>query len=98
MTINTLTLLGKEYGKTAFGLVSVLVIWQFVVKPELHKRDLDWEKHTQMLGVLEDISDSQLDASRSIESASGSIESASQSLNETALVLKEVASQLTVTK
>jgi hypothetical protein len=32
-----------EYGPVGFGLVSVLVIWQLVVKPQLEKSRVDYK-------------------------------------------------------
>ncbi len=38
------SLLIGAYGQTAFGLVALLVIWYLIVRPELARNRLDWDK------------------------------------------------------
>ncbi len=40
----TVQLLVSAYGQTAFGLVALLVMWYAIVRPELARNRVDWDK------------------------------------------------------
>lgn len=48
--VNSLVkVLNSTYGPYAFGVVSTLVIWFFVVKPELESRKIDLKAHQEIV-------------------------------------------------
>ena len=49
MTKNPIELLLSAYGPYAFGVTSLMVIWFTIVAPELRNRQLDYDKHAEIV-------------------------------------------------
>ena len=80
---NMVSLLTTTYGPFAFGVISFIVIWFTAVKPELDSRTLDWQTHTQTLGSLSELSQTQHQIARSMEYTAKTMESTAKVLQET---------------
>lgn len=68
------------YGPYAFGFVSMLVMWHFIVAPELSRRTIDHEANVKVIRVLEDVTRSTEATSRTLEKTSAVLESLVQQL------------------
>ena len=51
-------LLLERYGPYAFGIVSLLVVWLAIVKPELASRTIDFERQQLLIQQMQQLSDS----------------------------------------
>lgn len=40
---------GDKYAPWIFGVASTLILWQYVVKPEFERRNIDWESHQKIV-------------------------------------------------
>jgi hypothetical protein len=58
VTIEAVKDYADRYGPFAFGVLSLLLIWFAVVKPELNRRDLDFDQMNALLGQQKAIVDS----------------------------------------
>lgn len=68
------------YGPYAFGFVSMLVMWHFIVAPELARRTIDHEANVKVIRVLEDVTRSTEATSRTLEKTSAVLETLVQEL------------------
>jgi hypothetical protein len=68
------------YGPYAFGFVSMLVMWHFIVSPELSRRTIDHEANVKVIRVLEDVTRSTEATSRTLEKTSAVLETLVQEL------------------
>lgn len=74
------SLITQVYGPYAFGVISLLLIWFTIVKPELQTRALDFNTHHELL-------DSQAQIC-------GSLEKTSRTMEVTATVLERILVEL----
>jgi len=49
LSFNAWQLVTTVYGPYAFGVVSLLLIWFSIVKPELDSRDLQFDSHNELM-------------------------------------------------
>lgn len=57
-TKNTMQRYGELYGPYAFGVVSLLVLWYAIVKPELDGRTVDMEAQREIVSAMKEQSNS----------------------------------------
>ena len=62
------------YGPYAFGVISLLLIWFTIVKPELANRSLDFAAQNEILISLTDRDRTQSEIARSLASTAESIQ------------------------
>lgn len=60
-------LVTRIYGPYAFGLISVLLIWFWIVKPELDTRTLDFQHLNQIVDMQGQIVSGMEDTARTME-------------------------------
>jgi hypothetical protein len=65
--LNGWELVTRIYGPYAFGLVSILLIWFFIVGPELDRKELDFEKQAEIVESMKDIASTMRSTARSNE-------------------------------
>lgn len=41
--------ISDTYGPYAFGVISLIVVWLFLVQPELNRRGVDWESNQKIV-------------------------------------------------
>jgi hypothetical protein len=46
--------LATQYGSWAFGLVCVLLIWEFIMQPQLDSMKIDYEEHRKIVATMHD--------------------------------------------
>ena len=51
-------LLLERYGPYGFGIVSLLVVWLAIVKPELSSRAIDFERQQLLIQQMQQVSES----------------------------------------
>ena len=78
----------NAYGPFAFGVVSLLAIWFAIVRPELAKRDINYESHQETSGQLERIANAHKDTAQSLEVSTGNVKTTAAILERTAEMLK----------
>jgi len=57
-TSGVVNLLLERYGPYAFGIVSLLVVWLAIVKPELAARTIDFERQQLLIEQMQQVSES----------------------------------------
>ena len=77
------SLLATHYGPYAFGVVSLLVIWFSIVKPELDSRQINFKAHNETLQMLGEQTRIQQDTARTMLSASQTLERIIERLDKT---------------
>ena len=70
----------KQYGNTAFGLITLFVVWIFIVAPTLDSRQLDFDRHQDLMEQQDKIND-QLDTTARL-------------LRDTSLILDRVSQRI----
>lgn len=70
----------KVYGPFAFGVLSIMMMWTAMIKPELDARRLEFEQHTR---VLQTLNEQMRDQERT-----------NNTIHDTAVVLDRVAQRL----
>lgn len=79
-TVDGLTAIAKAYGPYAFGLVTVLVLWLAVLRPELDRKNDNFELHRAII-------------EKQIEQGNRN-EDTARTLKETAVILDRVTLRL----
>jgi hypothetical protein len=67
-------LLTQIYGPYAFGMVSLLVVWVSIVKPELQSRSIDWQANQAIMERQAEIVDGLSETSRNVRDTAASLE------------------------
>ena len=49
MSLNWAKVINSTYGPYAFGVVALMVVWFFIVKPELDTRQIDLKTHQEIV-------------------------------------------------
>lgn len=70
----------KVYGPFAFGVLSLMLMWAAMIKPELDSRRLEFDQHTR---VLQTLNEQMRDQERT-----------NNTIHDTAVVLDRVAQRL----
>lgn len=70
----------KVYGPFAFGIISLMLMWSAMIKPELDARRLEFDQHTK---VLQTLNEQMRDQERT-----------NHTIHETAVMLDRVAQRL----
>lgn len=79
--------ISERYGPYIFGVVSLLVIWKYVVGPEIERKNIDWDKHIQILESTKEIGEQNKETSRNIVTSSSN-------MRDTAVVLERATENL----
>ena len=82
-----ISLLANAYGPYAFGVLSLLIVWFSIVKPELNSRALDFASQMEIVEAQRN----NIDGMRSIAST---MESTADSIRITATILEKTVTQL----
>jgi hypothetical protein len=67
MPVKLFQLLSTVYGPYAFGMVSLLIVWFFIVAPQLDRQQIDYEKNEKVVESLRSVATSMEAISRSME-------------------------------
>lgn len=66
----SLATFAQLYGPYAFGVLSLLLIWFSIVKPQLERQSIDFSRHEALLDKLRSFSETQADVARTMERTS----------------------------
>ena len=69
-TLGVISQFGKTYGPYAFGLLSLLLIWFSIVKPELQQSQVRLDEQHELIKQLQVLSRSLEDVSRNLQDVS----------------------------
>lgn len=75
-----LQLLMTVYGPYAFGVASLLIVWYWIVGPQLDRQAVDFEKNEKHVEAIQNVA--------------GSMEAISRSMERTAVVLESVVERM----
>lgn len=89
VTLSTIDRLEKQYGSLAFGLVSVLLLWYLVFKPELAQQRIEYRSQQQIVAQMETVAKSMEASQMQMESVAKSLENAARLMDKTAGHLKQ---------
>ena len=73
-TNGVINLLLERYGPYAFGIVSLLVVWLAIVKPELASRTIDFERQQLLIEQMQQVSESMRSTAVILDSTAKSLE------------------------
>lgn len=59
-----------QYGPYAFGVLSLLMIWFTIVKPQLDRQLIDYSQHQLLVDKVKEMSSNQVTASSALERTS----------------------------
>ena len=79
--------MGQAYGPYAFGVVSLLIVWFSIVKPELNARQLDF-------ATQKEIVDAQRANTEAQKSVATTMQSTAESMKITATILENIVSDI----
>jgi hypothetical protein len=82
-------ILAHYYGPLAFGLICVLMIWQFIMQPQLDAKDLDYEEHRKLILTMHDTASAMNATAATMQSTSHVLERQAEVLKEILGVVKE---------
>lgn len=78
------------YGPYAFGLASLLVIWLYIVQPQLQMQALDFSAQQAAIDALQELNSSQRSTADILAKTSSSLEIVSATLERTAEKMAEI--------
>ena len=67
-------LLLERYGPYAFGIVSLLVVWLAIVKPELASRTIDFKRQQLLVEQMQQVSESMRSTAVILDNTANSLE------------------------
>ena len=88
MDMNVYRLLSTIYGPYAFSLISLLIIWIWIVQPQLELQSLDFKSQQQIVDRLNELSNNQRNTADVMLRASTSMEIVSDRLQKLEAVKK----------
>ena len=71
------------YGPYAFGVISLLLIWFTIVKPQLERQQIDFSRYEAVLDKLKDFTSGQQEVVRSMERTSNILDNITKRLEKT---------------
>lgn len=80
-------LLSQVYGPYAFGVISLLVVWYFIVAPQLESKTVNFERNQQIVETMQAIS-------QSLQSVSATTERTASRLEATAITMERTVEKL----
>lgn len=92
--MNTTEIFTRIYGPYAFGIVSMLILWAVIVKPELQAQRINFEAQTEVLMQMREIQRSQAEMAHSLDTTSKVFVDTAISLERTSSTLKEVSTMI----
>lgn len=84
-----LQMLFNGYGPYAFSLVSLLVLWVFIVEPQLELQAIDFKAQEAAIDALQQLNSSQATTADVLNRTAASLEVVSATLERTAEKLSE---------
>ena len=78
---------GQLYGPYAFGVISLLIIWFAIVKPELDHRALDFKAQTELIAALNE-------RGHIVTELAKTMDSTAKTMDATAEILERIADKL----
>ena len=87
LTESVLESILKHYGPYAFGIVSVLVIWFAIMKPQLDQRAVDFAANREIIQALRE-------RDRAQESIARSMAETAETMSITAAILERAVNRL----
>ena len=79
------------YGPYAFGLASLMIIWLYIVQPQLELQALDFQQMQVVVSQMKDVNTSQESTAEVLLRTTASLEVVSATLERTAQKLVEVS-------
>lgn len=92
--MNPTEIITRIYGPYAFGIVSMLILWAVIVKPELQAQRINFEAQTEVLMQMREIQRSQAEMANSLDTTSKVFVDTAKSLERTSQTLKEVSTMI----
>ena len=87
MTLDAAKKLGEIYGPYAFGMISLVLLWFSILRPELDRTRANHEESAAVIQAVRDVT-------ANMGRQSDSMIRQSESMERTAIILEAVASQL----
>lgn len=81
--LHPLELVLSAYGPYAFGVTSLLLIWFTIVAPELKSRQLDYDKHTEIVTQQKAMAETMKMTAITMQTTATTMEATAQLLSET---------------
>ena len=78
-----LELVLSAYGPYAFGVTSLLIIWFTIVAPELKSRQLDYDKHAEIVSQQKAMAETMKMTAITMQSTANTMETTAQLLSDT---------------
>lgn len=88
VTGHPIELLLSAYGPYAFGVTSLLLIWFTIVAPELKSRQLDYDKHTEIVSQQKAMAETMKMTAITMQTTATTMEATAQLLSETVAQLE----------